>query len=211
MKYIKTLGWVVMTALAALIAWYAFTIFLTPSDRNPLVANLLANHPYAAPAHFIGGAIALLTGALQLNATLRTRFIALHRWLGRSYLFAVLAGSVAGLILAPGSFGGLVAQWGFGLLAVVWFVSTLLAYRSIRSRDVSAHRAWMIRSYALTLAAVTLRLYMPASQALDISMDIAYPAIAWLCWAPNLFVAEWFIRSKFAFSTPAAVEARAAS
>lgn len=205
MKHIKTLGWIVMTALAALIAWYAFTIFLTPSGRNPLVVNLLANNPYAAPAHFIGGAIALLIGALQLNAPLRTRFISLHRWLGRIYLFAVLAGSVAGLVLAPGSFGGLVAQMGFGALAVVWFVTTLLAYRSIQGRDVSAHRAWMIRSYALTYAAVTLRLYIPASQAMGASFEIAYPVIAWLCWVPNLFVAEWFIRSKFAFASPASL------
>ena len=52
----------------------------------------------------------------------------------------------------------------------------------------------MIRSFALTFAAVTLRLYIPASQMAGIPFDTAYPVIAWLCWVPNLLVAELFVR-----------------
>lgn len=51
----------------------------------------------------------------------------------------------------------------------------------------------MIRSYALTLAAVTLRLQLPASAMLDIPFETAYPAIAFLCWVPNLILAEIWI------------------
>jgi hypothetical protein len=51
----------------------------------------------------------------------------------------------------------------------------------------------MIRSYALCLAAVTLRLYLPLSGAIGIPFDDAYPAIAWLCWVPNLVAAEWLV------------------
>jgi hypothetical protein len=53
----------------------------------------------------------------------------------------------------------------------------------------------MIRSFALTFAAVTLRLYLPASQIAGMPFPAAYSAIAWLCWVPNLLVAEWFIRA----------------
>jgi Predicted membrane protein (DUF2306) len=48
----------------------------------------------------------------------------------------------------------------------------------------------MIRSYSLTFAAVTLRIYLPVALASGVPFEIAYPAIAWLCWVPNLFVAE---------------------
>ena len=51
----------------------------------------------------------------------------------------------------------------------------------------------MIRSYALTLAAVTLRIYLPGALALGVPYDLAYPPIAWLCWVPNLLVAEWWL------------------
>ncbi|MEQ1730362.1 MAG: DUF2306 domain-containing protein [Vicinamibacterales bacterium] len=49
----------------------------------------------------------------------------------------------------------------------------------------------MIRSFALTYAAVTLRLYVPLSMAAGVPFDVAYPVIAWACWVPNLLVAEW--------------------
>ena len=89
--------------------------------------------------------------------------------------------------------GGLVAKVGFGLLGVVWTISTLMAYQRIRSGAIAKHQIWMIRSYALTFAAVTLRVYIPASMVSGLSFDVAYPAIAWFAWVPNLIIAEWLI------------------
>jgi uncharacterized membrane protein len=197
---VKTLGWWIMALLACAVAGYAFAILLTPGFRPGLVQALLAERPIAALAHFMGGAVALVAGAFQLSAWLRNRFLGLHRWLGRLYVLAVLAGGAAALVLAPHSFGGLTAHLGFGLLGAAWILSTLNAYRHIRRGDISGHRSWMIRSYALTLAAVTLRLYLPSSQLAGVSITVAYPAIAWLCWVPNLLVAEWFVRSRHAFA-----------
>ena len=51
----------------------------------------------------------------------------------------------------------------------------------------------MIRSYALTLAAVTLRIYIPIGQLAGFAYEPAYQTIAWLCWVPNLVIAEWVI------------------
>jgi len=42
---------------------------------------------------------------------------------------------------------------------------------------------------------VMLRLWMPTSQALGIDFLMAYQAVGWLCWVPNLLVAEWSIRA----------------
>jgi hypothetical protein len=67
------------------------------------------------------------------------------------------------------------------------------------------HRAWMLRSYALTFAAVTLRIWLPLSQIAGIPFQEAYAAIAWLCWVPNLVVVEWFIlRRRTGLAIPAA-------
>lgn len=51
----------------------------------------------------------------------------------------------------------------------------------------------MIRRYALTFAAVTLRIYLPLSQVAGLPFDPAYQTISWFCWVPNLIVAEWII------------------
>jgi hypothetical protein len=39
----------------------------------------------------------------------------------------------------------------------------------------------MIRSFALTFAAVRLRIYLPLSPAAGLNYDDSYPVIAWLC------------------------------
>ena len=51
----------------------------------------------------------------------------------------------------------------------------------------------MVRSVALTLSAVTLRLYLGGATALGADFDAVYPAIAWLCWVPNLVLAQWWL------------------
>ena len=174
----KALAWLGMTLLALAVAGYAITMSFAPELRPSFVRALFAERPVAAFVHFMGGAIALVAGAFQLNTLLRTRFIEAHRWLGRLYLLAVVIGGVAALALALQSFGGLIAHVGFGLLAVCWIGSTLNAYRHIRQGNLSTHRNWMIRSYALTLTAVTLRIYLPSSQLAGIPMTVAYPVIA---------------------------------
>jgi hypothetical protein len=53
----------------------------------------------------------------------------------------------------------------------------------------------MTRSFALTFAAVTLRIYIPLALAAGVGFADSYPAIAWLCWVPNLVVAQFLVRS----------------
>ncbi len=191
----KKLAWLVMTLLALLVACYAAALLAIPEFRPSLVRTLMDERPATAIAHFAGSALALALGGMQLNAWLRSRAPGLHRWLGRGYVAGVAIGGVSGFLLALKSSGGPVAQAGFALMAVCWLGCTLVAYRRIRGGDVAAHRRWMIRSFALTFAAVTLRLYLPASQIAGMPFPAAYSAIAWLCWVPNLLVAEGFIRA----------------
>jgi Predicted membrane protein (DUF2306) len=182
-----------MTVLALFIALYAIALLFVPAMRPPFLRDRFIVTPAAAVLHLAGAAIALAVGPFQLNTGLRTRFIKVHRWMGRSYVAGVLLGGLAALALATIAQTGLPARVGFGLLAVLWLTSTGMAYRHIRARHQASHRRWMIRSYALTFAAVTLRIYLPLSQAYGIPFDPAYQTIAWMCWVPNLVVAEWII------------------
>ena len=189
----RIFGWTVMTLLALAVASYAVALLLVPELRHPGARIMFSERPIATISHFAGSALALAIGAFQLNSRLRTRFIGVHRWAGRLYVSGVIVGGLAGLFLALHSSAGIVAQMGFGLLAVCWLTSTFIAYRHIRAGNLSAHRRWMIRSFALTWAAVTLRIYLPISQTAGVPFAVAYPAISWLCWVPNLLFAEWFV------------------
>jgi uncharacterized membrane protein len=182
-----------MTVLAEVIAAYALSVVFVPAMRAPFVRERVLVLPLAVYAHLAGGAIALALGPFQLNARLRAAHLSVHRWTGRCYVSAVLTGGLAGLVLAGVSQGGLPAHAGFGMLAIVWLTTTGLAVRAIKAGDPTTHRRWMIRSFALTFAAVTLRIYLPLSQVIGIPFEPAYVTISWLCWVPNLLVAEWLI------------------
>jgi uncharacterized membrane protein len=144
--------------------------------------------------HVFASSVALILGPLQFWARLRAARPALHRWLGRCYLgIGILVGGLAGLLIASYAHGGPVARLGFACLALAWLYTGLRAYRAIRARDLAAHRRWMIRNFALTFAAVTLRLWLPASVVSGVPFGIAYAIVAWLCWLPNLAVAEWML------------------
>src|SRR5262249_17589740 len=116
--------WLAVMIPAAIISAYAAAALLVPSFRPPLVRARLAVIPWAVILQISGGAIALFAGALQVNARLRSRALNLHRWLGRLYVLAVAAGGAGGLVMATRSDGGLVTHVGFGLLAILWLVTT---------------------------------------------------------------------------------------
>lgn len=165
---------------------------------GPLAPNVMENL-FARPwltAHVAGAATALLLGWMQFLPAVRRRAPAVHRWTGRLYVLGCIEGGVAGLVLAFGTSSGPIGGAGFGLLAVLWLVTTALGWRTAMERRFDEHRRWMIRSWALTLAAVTLRLYLPLSMLVPAPMEDSYRAIAWLCWVPNLLIAEWWLRRR---------------
>lgn len=185
--------WAFMALLSLIVASYAATLLLMPAAFPPFLKDRANIVPIAVYAHLTGGMLAIALGPFQFSRRLRTHYLDVHRWMGRIYLTAILIGGIGGLVLAPMSQTNVVAHAGFALLAVAWMFTGARAYQFIRAGDTISHRRWMIRNFSLTFAAVTLRIYIPMSIALHISFEDAYPAIAWLCWVPNLMVAEWAI------------------
>ena len=158
---------------------------------HPDMRATFETHRLGIYAHVFASVVALVLGPFQFSATLRAKHVVLHRWSGRLYLVAgVLVGGLAGLFMASHAFGGLAARLGFSCLALAWLYTGSRAYLAIRAADIASHRRWMVRNFALTFAAVTLRLWLPTSMATGITFEVAYPVIAWLSWVPNLLVAE---------------------
>jgi len=190
-------GWYPIVLLALLFAAIASRyLSLDPAVYFPVQREVYrANEPWLL-LHVCGALVALALGPFQFRAAIRNRRPGVHRAMGRAYLIAVLAGGIGGASLARLAYGGFPARVGFALLAAAWLTTGALAYRRIRAGEVDRHREWMLRSMALTFAAVTLRLWLPLlSGALGVPFDEAYVTVAWLCWVPNLIVAEWWIQT----------------
>ena len=190
-------GLIALVVLSLGVAAYAVGVYgFLPlgSQVHPDMRATFEAHRIGIYSHIFAAVFALVLGPFQFATRLRSRHPGLHRWAGRLYLgVGVLVGGLAGLVVAFDAFGGLAARLGFAALALTWLYTGLRAYRAIRRKDVASHRRWMTRNFALTFAAVTLRLWLGASFASGMPFDIAYPVIAWLSWLPNLLAAELLI------------------
>lgn len=194
MKVGTKVAWIVL-ALLALENGLGALRYLFPAVPFPAPIPNFLQHRYLLALHALGGGIALLAGPLQLLPPFRERHWKFHRRMGWVYCSAVLLGGLAALRLAMHAQTGWVASAGFFVLAVAWLFSTAMAVNSIVRGDAAQHRRWMIRSYALTAAAITLRIYLPLSIVWHVDFSLAYPVIAWLCWVPNALFAEVYLRS----------------
>jgi Predicted membrane protein (DUF2306) len=185
--------------LSALIAIYAFQ-YLSFEKTNFLkdkATVLGANNLWltAFYFHILFGGIALFFGGFQFSKTLRKKYMFLHRKIGVLYVVSVFLSSIAGFILALFANGGFFTQIGFGTLAISWFFSNYKAYATIRRGLIIEHQQWMTRNYALTFAAVTLRIWIPFLLIVfKLNFIEAYKIVAWLCWLPNIIVAEFLVR-----------------
>jgi uncharacterized membrane protein len=174
----------------------AYGLFPLGSLVHPGMKETFEAHSIGIYTHVFASIAALALGPFQFSSRLRQRNPRLHRFSGRVYLaIGVMAGGAAGLYMAQFSFGGFVSRAGFTLLALAWLFTGFMAYSAIRRRDIHSHRRWMVRNFSLTLAAVTLRMYLGLAAAAGVRFEDFYPLVAWLCWAPNLVFAEWFINS----------------
>lgn len=203
-RMLRFFGWLIFLVLATGVAGYAFAFFTgltTPpiNEDTTGVLTQLRDRPVWFFMHIGGGGLALLLAPWQFASPIRHRWPHIHRFMGRLYVLAIMVGGAGGLVMATRSDAGLIAQAGFGALAVAWLITTSVAFILAWRRKITAHRRWMIRSTALTLAAVTLRIYIPFSMIVlnprfGIDFETAYIAIAWACWVPNLIVAELYLR-----------------
>jgi len=189
--------WLVIMLLSVGVGGYALFHAATGFAHLPIMNPMF--DPWGLRTHVAASGVAMLVGAFHFLKPLRAKAPRLHRWIGRIYVAACVIGGLAGGSIALSSTAGPIAGWGFFMLAVLWVPFTLLALRSAMQRDFVAHERWMIRSFALTLGAVTLRLQLPLAGHLGaqglIPSDFvwSYQYTAWLAWVPNLIVAELFI------------------
>lgn len=189
--------WWVAAVLALGIAGYSlrYPLYGEAAYIPELTASFL-QRPLTVTIHTLFGPIALVLGLVNLLPAMRQRRRwPVHRWLGRVYLVSALALAGAGFSLSLHANGGAGTRAGFALLAVATLVTAAQGYRHIRARHVRQHREWMLRSYALIFAAVTLRIWLPLLIiAYQGDFLPAYRWVAWVSWVPNALFVEWIIR-----------------
>jgi uncharacterized membrane protein len=138
------------------------TLFVFITSEVMLVTDYPMYHAYRLQViadrhllipHTLAGTFALLAGPINFSSRIRQRYMRLHRVLGRIYVLAVFVGAFTGIALAAGRPG----LPGTSMQAAAWIVCTTAAFITARNRQITQHRQWMARSYAVTFTFVSSR------------------------------------------------------
>ena len=146
--------------------------------------------------HVYTAMLVLPAGFTQFSVYIRRSYPQVHKYTGWLYAAVViLLAGPSGLYMGIYANGGFISQVSFVLLAILWIVFTIIAVVKAIQGDYKAHREFLIRSFALTLSAITLRAwkYLLVFLFEPRPMDV-YQVVAWLGWIPNLIIAELIIR-----------------
>ena len=93
--------------------------------------------------------------------------------------------------------GGWLVKLSFFLLTPLWWYFTWKGFQTARKKQLGAHKKWMMRSYALTLSAISLRVYqLVLGHWFYLDPITQYVLVSWLSWIGNLVMAEILIRNE---------------
>ncbi|MBL1221673.1 DUF2306 domain-containing protein [Chryseobacterium sp. L7] len=186
--------------------WLMLKITLEYVPFNPNVSFLMIkqtevqDRPEYLPffyTHVYTSIFVLLSGFL---AILRKDFSIknFHKNMGKIYIFLILIlAAPSGIYMGFFANGGFLSKISFVILGSLWWFTTYKAYAAARQKRFKEHKQWMWRSFALTLSALTLRIWKVIIVYLfhPNPMDV-YQIIAWLGWIPNILLIEYLITKK---------------
>jgi len=187
------------------------------AETSPLVSFKLTQPDfqltpwlYVLYAHAATAVIALIAGPFQVFRKPSAAGVRQHRLLGYVYAFSVTLSGLVSVYLSFFTTGGWISGIGLLVLDVLWVSSTWIGVGKIAAKNLKAHKRWMLRSYALTFAAVTLRLLLvPLEMVTGGRVELSFRIVAWASWLINLLVVELVIRSgRAATRTPEEVQVR---
>ncbi len=148
--------------------------------------------------HVFSSILALAAGFTQFSPYIRKNYRKIHRIVGRIYAADILIINFpAAMIMAIYANGLWPSKTAFIILDCLWFLFTAKAVIAARAGRFEEHKRFMIRSYALTFSAITLRTWkIILFNTFHPDPLSLYMIDAWMGFVPNLLFAEWLIRRK---------------
>ena len=147
--------------------------------------------------HIVLAILSLITGPLGVIKAIRVKALNFHRWNGRIYVLSILLNFIPGIYVSLFATGGWLSTVGFLILNSLWLGTTLRGYLLIKRRNIVLHSQWMIRSFFLSFANMTIYIIISLTHyVMNFSYGHSYTIAVWLCWIMNLLLAEIIIRKK---------------
>jgi Predicted membrane protein (DUF2306) len=189
---IAAFGWVMATKIWPYMRFEHAQDFLSTKTDDTLA---ITHFQWAFYIHILSSWVVMMAGLVQMFPIVIRRWPRFHRVSGVVYLVLILIlAAPSGFVLGWYANGGLAARVGFSLQSVVWWGVTLAAWYEISRHRFQAHADMMLRSYAITLAAMSLRTESYIMYYwFDTKPIETYLTVTWTSWVGNLLIAELLI------------------
>ena len=194
-------SWGVPAALVALsaipVSAGALRLVQLAGGPELIPADSRFSSPLPLVVHIVSSAVFALVGAFQFARRFRRLHRRWHRYAGRVLVVAglLVVGSALWMTVfyAPEPGTGEVLYWFRLVISSAMATCLYLGFTAARRRDFAAHRAWMIRAYALALGAGTQAFTQGFGTAVFGTSDLVGDLSRAAGWVVNLAVAELVI------------------
>jgi uncharacterized membrane protein len=206
-RTLKRIGYAITWGLAFVGVFTALIRYLLPHEAHLAVAQVLygpyapeqlpvlAREPATELSHRLGGFVYMLFGLVQFQPGIRARHPHFHRWTGRAFVVLGIAEGISGLVMATFyPYAGIRESIPAYLFGSIFLYSHVLGFLHARRGDISRHREWMIRGFALGLGVPVIRVvYLVCLYATDWPAKECLITAFWLGWSVSLLAGEWWI------------------
>jgi hypothetical protein len=150
-------GWLALWAFIGLAAaWFIYDSAIYVATRDPQKGATFLNRQLWYFAHIAIATPLLVIAPVQFIAALRRDRPEVHRWLGRAFLSSsIFAGLLAIWLGATIQYEG--SRIPLAMFGAVWIAFSAAAWACARKRDFANHRRFVIRSFAIGLAFIWVR------------------------------------------------------
>lgn len=154
--------------------------------------------------HIMGGLTGFLIGPLQFSTRIRKHYVRFHRTMGKIYVLAIMSAAVFGILVnlnfpVPGQTTRATLE--VITQASVWFVTTLLAWVTIRRKQIQLHKTWMARSYGMTFIFISSRVINPLPFFKQMDFN-TFSIFLWLLIVSSLIIPDILLNWKAIFLNP---------
>lgn len=200
--------WPALALALIVLVFLGFSLppYFTGGTRVP--ATFALHYPLLV-GHVMFASVAMVCAVAQVWPGLRRRHPALHRRVGRAYVYTAIPAAVCAMVIGAATPFGPILAVSNVLLAALWLWFTVNGYLAGRAHRYASHRRHMIRSATLALSIITNRIWTPI---LFIALQPLQDSIfggdeerylwavagvgAWLGWTIPMLVVQWWLTRK---------------
>jgi uncharacterized membrane protein len=199
------LFWVPMMLLSLLLIHNAMLYFTHGGEYGILPEKVVARQDLVWRVcfylHLPFGSICLFIPSVLLMRNMIPLKVALHRAIGKLYVYSTLAiVCPTGICLALYAKGGLVTQVGFVLQGILLYYFTWRGLQAILKGQIQEHRRMMVRSYAVAAVVISFRVLHIIFFLINVRYQDNYALSQWLGLTGNILLAEILLISRNSFT-----------